>query len=862
MVNKAKLGILAAVAAGVIALPSLVRSQKALVAAAQGKPKAAAEAVKKAVRRAGGSSKPAGRTRADGEIPPAPTNAAAPRLTEWKVLGPGGGGAQYRPVVSPHDPNFVLVASDMTGGYASEDGGNSWRQFNLRAVPKFFVFDPINPNVIYTGLGPPGTVRSTDRGRTWSQFDPPTSILDRIALLDDEAEAFIQTTRGYVEPFSALVIDPANSNILYGTAGNELKMTTDGGKNWTKISEITNGARYLFLDGNSPKDNRRLVAVGGTWIGSWENKKWTVVDKPNETPWIYDAAAGTPRDGGPMVVYLLFEEHKDKDKGPLVMTTDGGRTLRPFYKPLLDLRSADSPFPYFKSIGTGINNPDTVYVSYSRLRLPDTPDQLTHLGIAKTSDRGQTWSVVWKDTVKTDPNMDDPWVSEVFNTEWGDNPHSIGVHPTNPDIVYASDLGRTVRSTDGGATWKGVYSNRLSPLAWTTTGLDVLTCYGVHFDPFLAGSLLVSYTDIQLFRSDDRGATWRNSAKGIPRSWNNTTYWVEFDPQVKGRAWAAMGAVHDLPRVKMARRLNDKDVWSGGIAISDDHGETWRAATEGLPPNTMTHVLLDPTSPVEARVLYAVAYGTGVFKSTDGGESWALKKNGIASGKFGRIAAWRLHRDAAGVLYLIVARRGEDGQVGTLDDGALYRSTDGAETWQKVVIPTGVTGPTGINSDPRNPSRLYLTAHGRFIRYGWVPVQSGGLFISTDAGRTWKLTFDSDQYLYDTSYDPSNPDIMYMTGFSSSAWRSTDAGQRWTRIPGYNFKAGHRVIPDPFDKNMIYITTFGSSVWYGPATGSGGEQDEDIVPPGVPYGPSLSAVRSASAKTSKPPKKAEVARNQ
>lgn len=48
---------------------------------------------------------------------------SAPRLDAWRILGPGGGGAQFYPAVSPHDPNLVLVACDMTGAYISENGG-------------------------------------------------------------------------------------------------------------------------------------------------------------------------------------------------------------------------------------------------------------------------------------------------------------------------------------------------------------------------------------------------------------------------------------------------------------------------------------------------------------------------------------------------------------------------------------------------------------------------------------------------------------------------------------------------------------------------------------------------------------------
>jgi hypothetical protein len=68
------------------------------------------------------------------------------RPGNFTIVGPGGGGAMFRPQVSPHDPNTVLVACDMTGAYITHDGGKSWRMFNLRGVAEFFVFDPSDKN--------------------------------------------------------------------------------------------------------------------------------------------------------------------------------------------------------------------------------------------------------------------------------------------------------------------------------------------------------------------------------------------------------------------------------------------------------------------------------------------------------------------------------------------------------------------------------------------------------------------------------------------------------------------------------------------------------------------------------------------
>ena len=92
-----------------------------------------------------------------------------------------------------------------------------------------------------------------------------------------------------------------------------------------------------------------------------------------------------------------------------------------------------------------------------------------------------------------------------------------------------------------------------------------------------------------------------------------------------------------------------------------------------------------------------------------------------------------------------------------------------------------------------------------------------------------------DQHIYDVTLDPRNPDVVYACGFEHNAWRSADRGQTWSRIRGYNFKWGHRVIPDPADPEMIYVTTFGGSVWHGPAQGDP-QATEDIVTPEVAYG--------------------------
>jgi photosystem II stability/assembly factor-like uncharacterized protein len=173
--------------------------------------------------------------------------------------------------------------------------------------------------------------------------------------------------------------------------------------------------------------------------------------------------------------------------------------------------------------------------------------------------------------------------------------------------------------------------------------------------------------------------------------------------------------------------------------------------------------------------------------------------------------------DSEKTLYLVVARRSEDGGIGNDGDGALYRSRDAAEHWERIALPAGVNGPNGLGIDSQNPKRIYLAA---WARAAGMHGDGGGIFLSEDGGKSWRQVLDRDRHVYDITVDPRNPAILYAAGFESSAWRSVDRGEHWARIAGFNFKWGHRVILDPADANSIYVTTFGGSVWHGRVNGT------------------------------------------
>jgi len=734
------------------------------------------------------------------------TASFAQRPGNFKIIGPGGGGAMFNPTISPHDPNTVLVSCDMTGSYITHDGGRTWRMFNLRGVVNFFVFDPLDPKTMYAHAT--GLWRSTDGGESWNLVYPNPSDVKGVKMNSDHADEQILADPDPLREIAALAIDPSNSKILYVAAGTKespaLFISIDYGKTWQKRTGLPDVPRRLWVDPNSATDGRTLFVASQHTIALLTPGGVRSLPLPTA---VSDISMGFGSGPQP-TIYATSEQG-------IYVSNDGGENWRKS-----DLPGAGAKV---RAIATSLHHPETAYASYDHLMA----DKESWMGVAKTTSSGADWKLVWRESAVAAKNVHDAWITGRFGPGWGENPLNLTVAEQDANLAYSTDLGRTMRTADGGATWTAVYSCKVNDTGWTSLGLDVTTSYGIHFDPFDPKRQFITYTDIGLFRSEDGGVSWTSSTAGVPRDWMNTTYWVVFDPKVRGRMWSVNSWTHDLPRPKMWRH-NSVLHYKGGVCRSEDGGKHWTRSNVGMDETGATHILLDPTSPVDARVLYVAGFGRGFYKSADGGRSWALKNNGITQEQ---PFAWRLARSSNGTLYGVIARRSEDGSIGNAGDGALYRSTDGAEHWLPVSLPERTNGPNGLAIDPESPDRLYLAAWARATgEHG----DGGGIFLSEDGGKSWKQVLDKDRHIYDVTIDPRDPNVIYAAGFESSAWRSADRGLHWTRIPGFNFKWGHRVVPDPLNPNEVYVTTFGGSVWHGAIDGQqrGGDIATLVLDPG------------------------------
>ncbi len=766
----------------------------------------------------------------------------------WEVIGPGGGGGIFLPTISPFDPNLVLTHCDMTGAYLTYDGGKNWREFNLWTVPSDFQFDPVDANVIYIacrgylhsedrGAGHSLLFRSTDRGKRWRIIYPdPAKTAPGGTIKSRQPQPF-ESPDGMLDgTIEKIRIDPIDNRKLYlgvvplisymensitRNRSVKLLVSTDRGGSWTLLAQIP-GARVLqILPGSmAGRGDEVMVFTETDCFRIRESTK----DKARVVLPVVKLSAVKAGKGNRSLIYLMspIKLAENKAVGGIYRSDDWGASWVQMNQGLLD-QVPDGARLEFSALAVCETRPEVAYLARSLEPTGSTGDPIANYAILKTENGGNRWSPVYlaDNRQMITKNYFGSWLDHSYNPGWGGSPIDLGVAPSNPNICFATDAGRAYRTQDGGLTWQQAYSNDPPDGSVASSGLDVTTCYGVHFDPFDRNHFFISYTDIGLFHTFNDSKSWYQSIQGVPEEWINTCYWLEFDPRVKGRAWSVWSMAHDLPRDKMFGG-NGLGWASGGVAITEDGGLHWHKSGTGMPEKSIcTHVLLDPESPRNSRTLYVCVFERGVYKSTDNGKAWKKASQGLGENR----NAWQMRRNSKGDLFLVLPR----GRRGNRTiDGALYVSKNKAASWQSLPLPVGANAPHDLQIDPSDSNRMYLSCWTRTVD---GKDANGGLYCTEDGGKTWKRVFDETMRVNSAAIDSRNPKMIFINTFQNAAFRSDDRGETWKRLEGYRFKWGQRPNLDPRNPGWIYLTTYGGSVFRGPAAGvPGAFEDIENLP--------------------------------
>lgn len=230
---------------------------------------------------------------------------------------------------------------------------------------------------------------------------------------------------------------------------------------------------------------------------------------------------------------------------------------------------------------------------------------------------------------------------------------------------------------------------------------------------------------------------------------------------------------------------------TGGVWISSNGGLNWTPVFDEQECASIGAVAINQSNPDviwvgtgEGNTRNSTSIGCGMFKSLDGGKTWS--KIGLENSE--RINRIALHPTDPNVAYAAVL----GALWGDSEERGLYKTTDGGETWTRLLYANESTGATDVQMDPSNPNKLFASMW-QFRRWPYFFKSGGegsGLFVSHDAGVTWeKLTQEDglpEGELGRSAFtiSRSNPNRVYalIEAEKSVLSRSDDGGRTWSTV--------------------------------------------------------------------------------
>ncbi|WP_273565324.1 VPS10 domain-containing protein [Maribacter halichondriae] len=258
----------------------------------------------------------------------------------------------------------------------------------------------------------------------------------------------------------------------------------------------------------------------------------------------------------------------------------------------------------------------------------------------------------------------------------------------------------------------------------------------------------------------------------------------------------------------------------GGIWKTVDDGITWKNVSDGfLKTGTVGAIAVSESNPniviagmgEHAARGVMTSMGDGVYKSTDAGKSW--KHIGLDNTR--HISDVIIHPTNPDILFVAV----QGAQYGPTSERGIYRSTDGGANWEKVLFVNEKTGASALSMDMKNPLILYA-AMWEHQRYPWT-MESGGkgsaLYKSSDGGTTWeklKEGLPEEFGKAGISVSRANNELVFAVieaeGEKAGVYRSEDAGKKWKQVNKDRINVTRswyymEIFADPQNENIVYV---------------------------------------------------------
>lgn len=628
--------------------------------------------------------------------------------------------------VAPSNPKIIYVGTgdsaprntELTGNgmYKSMDGGKSWKFIGLGAthIISWILVDPHNPDVVYVAAfghlwGPNperGVYKTTDGGQTWA----------RILFTDNDTGAI------------TLAMDPSNPQVVYaamwqmsrqhwdfssGGPGSGIYKTTDGGANWTNISE-----------------------------------------RPGLPTGILGKVCVAVAPSSPNVLYALIQANYQGQAGGLFRSDDGGEswrlmslnqeiTQRAFYYGYVYVDPKDANTIYLPNVG--------VYVSHDAGKTlialhpphgdnhvfwinPDDPRILIEGndgGAAVSRDGGQTWSSETNQPTGQfyHANLDDQFPFHIYGAQQdrGSDEGSSATPKTVWTTVAGGEMSWVV--PEPGRPWitfaSGYYSdeyrgdrrrgNETLVSAWPSFkfgagGKDIKYRFGWNhhvalFDPHNPNAFLMGANVV--LETFDEGIHWKAISPDLTR--NDKTKQLRpggpISRDVTGEEmFDTISAIAFSP-------LNGKVIWTGSddglVYVTTNGGAHWTPVRPPQLPEWSTVTCIEP-SHTHAGTAYLSAsrydwddFHPYVYKTTDYGKTWTAMSEGLAPDEY--VESVRQDPDDANLMFAGTSR-------------TVYYSLSGGRQWQPLSLNLPAVRVNDIEIQPQQHAVVLAT----FGRAFWV----------------------------------------------------------------------------------------------------------------------------------------------